>query len=296
MLIFPSPQLLTELSRLVRTKRQQIHLSQAELARGICTQTTISTLENATSFSKWEIVPLLLTRLRIDPQELEKHYCQRYCYGEQQLQELESLLFQFKFKQGAQQLAHIKVENLDSRVLLSRYYCYSVFLQLMLEKNLEAAMIAFDHSLDYQTTTTNQPFIHGLAHLGEAATYQQLKFNRRAQQALIKALEQLEQQLQTKVESLLPLVRFGMAVTTLGLVLQLHAETQVACQLLINYLQQHYSYYCLADLYYLEASCFQALQQPATASHLMQRADQLVHLKNNSKLEQIYQIYQPKNS
>ncbi|USS89830.1 helix-turn-helix domain-containing protein [Fructilactobacillus cliffordii] len=296
MLIFPSPQLLTELSRLVRTKRQQIHLSQADLARGICTQTTISTLENATSFSKWEIVPLLLARLKINPQELENNYCRRYRYGETQLQILEELLFQFKFKQGAQQLAVIKVENLDSRVLLSRYHCYAGFLHLLLEKNLEAAMIAFERSSDYQTGTTPHPFIHGLTRLGEAATYRHLNFTRRAQQSLIKALEQLKRLLQTEPESLLTLIRFGMAVTTLGSVLELHTETQIACQLLRNYLHQHYSYYCLADLYYLEAACFQALKQPANASHLMQRADQLVHLKNNSKLKQIYQMYQPKNS
>ncbi|USS87699.1 helix-turn-helix domain-containing protein [Fructilactobacillus hinvesii] len=294
MLLLPSPQLLAELSHLVKVRRHQIHLSQAELARGICTQTTISTLENGTSFSKWEIIPALLERLKVEQQELEQKFCKQYCYGERQLQALELDLFQFEFKEGARRLAQIKVENLDSKQLLSRYHCYCGLLQLLQQSNFEAAIISFDQALSYPVN--NQlTLTQGLAYLGEAATYQRLNFVKRAQLSLHKAFTQLELLLQTEQEALLILMKFGMATTTLGLILKLYPATQRMCQQLRRYLKQHYSYYCLTDFYYLEGLAVQATEQNSVASHLFHQADQVAHLKNNSKLIQVYELYQLKN-
>ncbi|CAJ1186801.1 hypothetical protein FS150101_NMOIFPPK_00946 [Fructilactobacillus sanfranciscensis] len=50
MIIFPSKSMLQKLSVIVKRRREDIHMSQTELAKGICTQATISTLENKGCF------------------------------------------------------------------------------------------------------------------------------------------------------------------------------------------------------------------------------------------------------
>ncbi|USS93734.1 helix-turn-helix domain-containing protein [Fructilactobacillus ixorae] len=293
MLVFPTDKLLVELSQLIRTRRQQLHLSQAELARGICTQTTISTLENGTHFSKWELVPKLLERLHIEPQELEHAMRSQAADGERQLQQIETALFQFDFHQATAQLNAIRRENLDTKAQLSRYYCYQGLLKVVVDSELDDAIVAFDLAL-----SRNPPRQHSLTwgwvYLGEALTYQRMHLTKRAQRSLQKAFGELQALTQVVTLPLTTVVKFGLAVVTLGLLLRLDAETQAGCQRLRHRLQAHYSYYCLADLYYLEGLSLQATGQAQAANRLLTRADQLVHLKNSSKFERLMQIYQQK--
>ncbi|EKK20884.1 Transcriptional regulator, Cro, CI family [Fructilactobacillus florum 8D] len=270
-MLLPSPAVLQRLGKLVRQHRQELHMSQAELAKGICTQTTISALENNGCFNKWTIVPVLLERLQIKLQELEKET--NYHYGVRQLNQIELDLLTYRFHRAQRRLIQLKFENLEGTLLRARYWCALGFCQLFTDGSLDDATMNFSQVLQNQQKIIDQLLL-GWSHFGMTVAYQRLGFSKQTHRSITQASRYLElsfTSLKTQQE-LFDSIRLSVSIVAFALQLQEPQLAQRECRLALQLLQQQYSDYGLSELYYLSGLSHRLLDQQQGAQTDLSRA------------------------
>lgn len=291
MVIFPSSAMLKKIGLLVKERRQDLHMSQVELAKGICTQTTISTLENNGCFSKWELIPEIIKRLDIDVKEIENKSL--YRYGERNLRQVELCLLTHKFSKALKLLSKIKKENLDSKDLLARFYCDLGFSQLFMDGSLDDVTTSFTTAI-YKHTSKNNQMVISWSFLGMAIAYQRLRLQKRSLEYYKLAISKLNISLRNihKKEDLWVNTQLALAVVVFGFEISEHPLVQKECDLVMNILRCNYSYYCLKDFYYVKGISLKAENKEEAAEKLFMQSNGLCCLRSSNNVQKLLKINQ----
>lgn len=290
MIIFPSKTMLQRLSVIVKSRREDIHMSQVELAKGICTQTTISTLENKGCFKSWDLVPKIFEKLNLDLDDLETE-C-NYRYGEIILKQVERNLIMQNFGKAQKRLNKIKHENLDTKNLLARYECSSGFIDLFVNGNQDDAISNFTLAINQHQTRDNQIII-GWAYLGIAIAYRQLNLNKQTKYYLNLAIKELHLCLRRKFKptEFRQMIRFAMTL----LVIVAKTNDLELClsesRVVVKKLKQSHSFYCLSDFYKLKGECFLKNNQKEKAAEYFSQAEKLQGLYSYSNFKKLNLLF-----
>lgn len=290
MIVFPSKTMLQRLSVIVKSRREDIHMSQVELAKGICTQTTISTLENKGCFKSWECVPKIFEKLNLDLDILETE-C-NYRYGELNLKQVERNLLIHNFTKAQQRLSKIKHENLDTKNLLARYECCLGLIDLFVNQNQDDAISNFKLAINHHQTRDNQIVI-GWAYLGIAIAYRQLKLTKQTKYYLNLAIKELHLCLRKKLKpaEFHQMIRF--AITLLVLVAKVNEPELCLAEskLVVKKLKQCHSFYCLSDFYKLKGECLLKTKQTEKAAEYFNQAKKLQGLYSYSNFQKLNLLF-----
>ncbi|MEN3240464.1 helix-turn-helix transcriptional regulator [Fructilactobacillus sanfranciscensis] len=286
MIIFPSKSMLQKLSVIVKHRREDIHMSQTELAKGICTQATISTLENKGCFKSWESVPQIFERLNLDINDLENEF--NYQYGDHKLKQIEKNLLIHNFSKAQKRLNQIKYENLDTKNLLARYECNSGFVDLFVNHNQDDSISNFNLAINKHQTRDNQIVI-GWSYLGIALAYHDLNLRKQTKCYLKLAIKELHIcfQKKHKVDEFRQTIRF--AITLLAIIDNIDEPEicLIESNLVVKKLKQSHSFYCLRDFYNIIGDCLIKINQKEKAAEYFNQAEQLQGLYSYSNLEKL---------
>ncbi|WP_429970680.1 helix-turn-helix transcriptional regulator [Fructilactobacillus sp. Tb1] len=289
MIIFPSKTMARKLGMIVKGRREDLHMSQVELAKGLCTQATISTLENKGCFKSWEIVPQIFEKLRLDLNDLEND-C-HYRYGEKKLIQIEKNLLTHNFTKAQNRLNKIKKENLDTTNLIARFKCSSGYIDLFVNNNQDAAISKFQSIIDKHQTRDNQLTI-GWSYLGLALAYYQIELQQQTRYYLNFAIKSLHLCLNKKSEArdFYSAIRFGLSLVIMINKSADFDQALTEINLLITRLKQYRSFYCLHDLYELKGDCFANLNQKEKAAKYYDQANQIQGLYSYSNFQKLSQL------
>lgn len=125
---------------LVRDCRQNLGMSQTALAEGICTQATVSLIEQKNKMPKMPTLIALARRLNLDVEEL---IVRDLSENEEQIAKAEDALHQYQFGKALHTLNQIKVSKLTDVGLRQRYHYLLGGLYLFSSQNVQKAMEQF---------------------------------------------------------------------------------------------------------------------------------------------------------
>ncbi|MFT8409962.1 MAG: helix-turn-helix transcriptional regulator [Schleiferilactobacillus perolens] len=130
---------------IIRSARLRKHLSQANLAAGICTQGTISLLEKHDQCVSMDILYAVCLRLNIQPQEV---ICQSTVLTPQRLQDALILFMQEDVDGCAQILSTIRTGAGMTATIRRQYFTLSGLVALAQQHNLTSAISLFGQAVN----------------------------------------------------------------------------------------------------------------------------------------------------
>lgn len=171
----------------IRRTRLKKGMSQSELAKGACTQATISLIENSNHCSNIEIMEKICSKLNLELDEvvdLKSH-------GERSLIEVEDYIHNKEWQQALDRLKKINILNLESRKMKGWYDLCVATADFGLSKDADDAIYTFNtilngdffDELDYRRTLTM---------IGLGMAYSQKNQIKRAQTFFELAFDQLK--------------------------------------------------------------------------------------------------------
>ena len=124
----------------IRKNRLKLGLSQRALATDICTQATISLIENNCECKNGDILEQICRRMNLSVAEVTN----RYSYGDRVLEEAEAHLFNCQIDQAEEKLATLKKERITTSRNIDRFNLCTGFIQLIKAKDADEAIFIFN--------------------------------------------------------------------------------------------------------------------------------------------------------
>lgn len=149
-------------------KRKELGLSQGELAKGICTQATLSHFENKGQVPNLKILLQLCDRLKISLSELFPKVEEKDSLVTKAMDQIEFLILTSEYQKAADQLAEIDLQQVRQTGALARYYYLEGFILFFSHAPLTETMFAFDQVL---LEETNNSILRLLAFTGIGMIY-----------------------------------------------------------------------------------------------------------------------------
>lgn len=181
------------LGEVIKEKRLAKRLKQGELAEGICTQATISNLENKSGMPNLPILMAIANRLDIDFSELSDYTLMNSNYNAAIFNQVKQLCATYKHREAHDLLVkEIDIKKLEKSYEIKRYHYYLGLTELIANKNFIDAHYYFNLVLS-DKSETNIELIDVLATNGVGIAY---VLNSELDKALTyyeKALSQLEE-------------------------------------------------------------------------------------------------------
>lgn len=142
---------MTTLGDKIKEKRIEKGLKQAELAEGICTQATISNLENNTSIPTLSILLAIGNRLNIEINELSEYALEQSNPAVAIFKKVQNLRSQFKLKEAHDFLKkELNFEELKTNREKKQYYYYLGITSLLGYDKISDAMYNFNLGLQLE--------------------------------------------------------------------------------------------------------------------------------------------------
>ncbi|WP_125704557.1 helix-turn-helix transcriptional regulator [Lacticaseibacillus daqingensis] len=173
----------------VRYFRKLKGLSQAELAKGICTQATISLIEKRNKVPSMNILLRLINRLGIS---LDDIVVENHNHLQRALNEIDGLIRHGDYKDAAEKLGQIRQSRLTSEEDTKRYFYYEGMVELFVNRDQDEAIYYFGRVLNPLTTNYRDlPAI--MATLGLGLAYAEKGTTDRARVYIDEAMKLLKQ-------------------------------------------------------------------------------------------------------
>lgn len=136
----------------IKKARLEQGLKQTELASGICTQATISNLENNTSIPTLVILFQIGTRLNLELSELSEYAIEQISPTVVVFKQVQALRSQFKLKEACDLLKdQLKFEDLKTNQEKKQYYYYLGITSLLGYNEISDAQYNFQLGLNLET-------------------------------------------------------------------------------------------------------------------------------------------------
>ncbi|WP_317912506.1 helix-turn-helix transcriptional regulator [Carnobacterium maltaromaticum] len=181
------------LGEVIKEKRLAKGLKQGELAEGICTQATISNLENKSGMPNLPILIAIANRLDIEFSEISDYTLMNSNYNSAIFNQVKQLCATYKHKEAHDLLVkEIDIKKLEKIYEIKKYHYYLGLTELIANKNVTEAHYYFNLVLS-DKSETNVELIDVLATNGVGIAY---VLNSDLDKALTyyeKALSQLEE-------------------------------------------------------------------------------------------------------
>ncbi|KAL3950984.1 helix-turn-helix transcriptional regulator [Lentilactobacillus hilgardii] len=171
----------------IRKARKEKGLSQKQLADGICTQATISLIENRNVCPNINILNQICQRLAINMTDVS--FNPRY--GEKLFSYIESDMRRHCYLQARERMGRVSFDKLESKLAEGKYYCYQGFAELYIDDDIEEAIYHFNWMLT-KYPYENLSFYQAWSNLGLGLAYQKLGKTARAPKFIEESIRILE--------------------------------------------------------------------------------------------------------
>ncbi|MBW1605820.1 helix-turn-helix transcriptional regulator [Lactobacillus sp. Sy-1] len=161
----------------IKKQRKHFKISQKQLAVGVCTQGLISQIENSNITTNIDVIYKICDRLNLNINDIIVNGI-----ANKTLDQIEDSIFNRQFQQAQQLIIKVKPNNLDTRELKGRYYCYLGVLSLKLKFDYQSAIEAFKEVLIKYSGLDKQNIYTTWAHIGIAKAHLMLKDRNQADQ------------------------------------------------------------------------------------------------------------------
>ncbi|WP_179395643.1 helix-turn-helix domain-containing protein [Lacticaseibacillus absianus] len=173
----------------VRYYRKLKGLSQAELAKGICTQATISLIEKRNKVPSMNILLRLINRLGIS---LEDIVIENHNHIQRTLNEVDTLIRHGDYVEAGEKLKQVRQARLNGEEETKRYFYYQGMVELFVNRDQDEAIYYFGRVLNPLTVNYRDlPAI--MATLGLGLAYAEKGTTERARVYIDEALRLLKQ-------------------------------------------------------------------------------------------------------
>ncbi|GHP14362.1 transcriptional regulator [Lentilactobacillus fungorum] len=154
---------------LIRKARKQKGISQVQLAEGICTQATISSIETQNSCTSFEILCKVCDRLDLDVTEVTSNPQ----YGDKLFSLIDEAMRNLEYEKASRYIKQISFNKLTSKASRGRYSCYLGYINLYIDHDLQEAIYNF-HVMLTRYSADDYTFYQAWANLGLGLAYQKL--------------------------------------------------------------------------------------------------------------------------
>lgn len=161
---------------LIRKARKDRGMSQIQLAEGICTQATISSIESQNVCTSVDILVKICRKLDLKITDVAKN--QRY--GDKIFSYIEDDMRNHLYAEANRQINQIDTKKLETRYMLGRYHCYRGFIELYINDDIHEAIFHFNLQLT-QYSADKFTFYQAWSNLGIGLAYQKLGKSQRAE-------------------------------------------------------------------------------------------------------------------
>ncbi|GAD16002.1 helix-turn-helix domain-containing protein [Lentilactobacillus otakiensis DSM 19908 = JCM 15040] len=159
---------------LIRNARKNKGMSQVQLADGICTQATISSIENQNACTSVEILFAICKKLDVKITDVTKNTR----YGDKVFSYIEEDMRNHLYADANKHIDQIDCKKLNTRYLKGKYHCYRGFIELYINDDINEAIYNFNLQLT-QYAAEEFTFYQAWSNLGIRLAYQKLgKLNR----------------------------------------------------------------------------------------------------------------------
>ncbi|CAD5902923.1 helix-turn-helix domain-containing protein [Carnobacterium maltaromaticum] len=135
----------------IKKIRLEKGLTQAELAEGICTQASISNLENNTSVPSLLILLEISNRLNLEFSELSEYAIEQASPAVTVFKKVQTLRSQFKLKEAYTLMQELEFEDLKTNQEKKQYYYYVGITSLLGYNKISDATYNFNLGLNLET-------------------------------------------------------------------------------------------------------------------------------------------------
>ena len=170
--------------------RKDKGLSQIELAKGICTQATLSRFENNGQVPSLKIVLELCKRLELPIRELFPKVEIQFSDEIEKMNQAEFFLITSEYDQAQDLLDTIQTNQIEEPLLLLRYYYLKGFIMIFQGTSIKEILFNFDQILLEKKTHDTEIF-HLLAYTGIGMVHERDKDNTKAEFYFSKVLEKI---------------------------------------------------------------------------------------------------------
>ncbi|MGX7418696.1 helix-turn-helix domain-containing protein [Carnobacterium gallinarum] len=182
----------TKIGEIIKKKRLEMKLKQAELADGICTQATISNLEKGSSLPSISILLKLTERLNMEFNDIYEYSLIDQNGHTLTFKEIRNLCSKQKHKEAYELLKNqIDFNKLESNYEIKQYYYYYGLTSLIGYENTSDGIYYFNQALAFQFRN-NIDFLDISALNGVAMAYDIIDENDKAQTYYKKSLDALD--------------------------------------------------------------------------------------------------------
>lgn len=170
--------------------RKDKGLSQIELAKGICTQATLSRFENNGQVPSLKIVLELCKRLELPIRELFPKVEIQFSDEIEKMNQTEFFLITSEYDQAQDLLDTIEINQIEESLLLLRFYYLKGFIMIFKGTPINEILFNFDKILLEKKTRDTEIF-HLLAYTGIGMVHERDKDNKKAEFYFSKVLEKI---------------------------------------------------------------------------------------------------------
>lgn len=158
----------------IRNARKAKGMSQVQLAEGICTQATISSIENQNASTSFDILAKLCRKLGLRITDVAKNSR----YGDKVFSYIEDDMRNHLYADANRHIDQIDFSKLNTRTMKCKYHCYRGFIELYINDDIDEAIYNFNLQLT-QYAAEEATFYQAWSNLGIGLAYQKLeKLNR----------------------------------------------------------------------------------------------------------------------
>lgn len=150
--------------------RKALGFSQSALAKGICTQATLSRFENNGQIPTIKILIQLCNRLNLPLRDLFPTVGEQYSAEVAKMEQGEFFLITMEYEKLADVLGSLDVEQIHEPALLARYYYLKGFGQIFQQAPITEVLFTFDNLLIDEAQNVNELF-RLLAYTGIGMVY-----------------------------------------------------------------------------------------------------------------------------
>ncbi len=263
---------------MIRSARKQKGLSQKQLADGICTQATVSLLENRDQCPSYTILSELCERLEVNITDVS--YNPRY--GEKLFSYIEADMRRHCYIQAQKRIGKLKFERLETKVAQGKYLCYCGFGELYIEDDIPEAIYHFNLVLT-QYELAELQFYRAWSFLGLGLAYQKLGRKDRALQFLEQSIRILEQ-IKNSESDICAVTDLYIDIIATCIELEKHNRALELCTAILKRLTAANFIYKIDILEELESRCLYAHGKVLQATMKQFAAMVVAELRGNQEL------------
>lgn len=247
----------------IRNKRQKLGISQRELAIDICTQATISLIENNGQCKNWDLLNKICARVGLSIEEVTDNYN----YGDRGLAVTETYLFNCEFKLAQSELETLKKKRIETSKNIDRYDLCMGIIDLMQFEDPDEAIFIFNEIIRRDNFADAEHYI-AWCFLGIGRAYLQKGFVDRANKFYETALAKINVVATKKQMQLESVIDVYNAIARSAVLSKNYSLVAKTSQMAIRLLGAKMSIYRLTQLLEYNCQANWLLKRPKRASKM----------------------------